>query len=324
MKTLTKTALMLILLLAFTITLSAQQSETNLPKLTGPFLGQKIPRKTAEPFAVDFLDTRFRTFHGGIIFSPDGKEAYWHGMQNDETRILGIWESKIKDGYWTEPKIAPFSIYTSDFIDDSPFMSPDGDKIYFLSKRPVEKNGKSDKWNIWFVNREKEGWSDPLLLTPIIDSTYNLYWRFSLDGKGNLYFGSQKEAGRFSGDIYLSKFENGQYTKPEKLGSEINQTGGYNFSPFIAKDGSYLLFIRDIRDIQDIKLFCSYRKKDGSWTEAKNISNLIEPGKDNPIVTPDGKFLFLRGFKNNRQQTLYWMDTSFIEDLRKEALKDDK
>jgi len=320
MKTLTKTGLMLMLLLAFSITLSAQEKLIGLPKLSGPFLGQKIPVKTAEPFAVDFLNTRFRSFHGGIIFSPDGKEAYWQGMRNDGTRILGIWESKIKDGYWTEPKIAPFSIYTTDFIDDSPFMSPGGDKIFFLSDRPVEKNGKSDKWNIWFVNREKEGWSDPLLLSPIINPSYNLHWRFSLDGKGNLYFGSQNEGELITGDIYFSKFENGQYIKPEKLGTEINRAGDYNYSPFIAKDGSYLLFNREHGGT-----FCSFRKKDGSWTEAKAITNITGESKDNPIVTPDRKFLFLRGInKNNKQWTLYWMDASFIEDLRKEAMKDGK
>jgi len=316
---------MKILLSLFIISLTlagfvfAQQNIKELQKISGSYLGQKPPKKIAEPFAVDYLNTRFRSFHGGIIFSPDGKEAYWQGMRNDGTRILGIWESKIKDGYWTEPKIAPFSIYTTDFIDDSPFMSPGGDKIFFLSNRPVEKNGKSDKWNIWFVNREKEGWSDPLLLSPIINPSYNLHWRFSLDGNGNLYFGSQNEGDPPTGDIYLSKYENGKYTKPEKLGTEINRAGVYNYSPFIAKDGSYLLFNR----FPDIT-FCSFRKKDGSWTEAKSISDITGPEKDNPIVTPDGKYLFLRGFnKNNKQWTLYWMDASFIEELRKKELKDD-
>jgi len=56
------------------------------PKLADPYLGQKPPGDTAKPFASAFFRSMFTSFHGGIIFSPDGNAAYWQALLNDESK----------------------------------------------------------------------------------------------------------------------------------------------------------------------------------------------------------------------------------------------
>jgi len=49
------------------------------------------------------------------------------------------------------------------------------------------------------------------------------------------------EGGFGSADLYISKFEEGQYSEPENLGDIINSPS-YEDEPFIAPDESYLIF----------------------------------------------------------------------------------
>jgi len=290
--------------------------KSDFPKLSGPYFGQDPPGKTTEPFAPEFFGSMFRSYHSGIIFSPDGKEAYWQAMLNDESSNQAIFESKLKNGFWTEPEVASFSSLIKGGRDDSPFISPDGDKLFFISSRPIEEGGKPGKENIWFVYRIGEDWSEPELIPLILNSNDGaIHWRFSVDRQGNLYFGTWKfNDEEISGDIYLSKYENGRYIKPEKLGPEINREGDYNFCPHIAPDGSYLIFTRvgpTISERLPDRIYCSFRKKDGTWTKAKKIDIPGEKGNDVPVVSHDGKYLFLR-----HGSEFFWVDASFIEKLR--------
>lgn len=141
-----------------------------------------------------------------------------------------------------------------------------------------------------------------------------------MNGRVNLYFGTWKpqEGGKTTGDIYFSKYENGQYTKPEKLGPEIN-VPGYNYSPFIAPDGSYLIYSRK-EPSKPTKLFICFRKSDGTWTKPRDSSSIIGQDCDCPLVTLDGKYLFFRDDLNGKLRP-FWMEAGFIEELRKMELK---
>jgi hypothetical protein len=263
-----------ILCLFVLATVNSFSQQDDLPKLTGPYLGQTPPGKTAEPFAPEFFDSRFKSYHSGIIYSPDRKEAYWQAALNDENGNQGIFQSRLENGFWTAPKIAPFSACLKGGRDDSPFISPDGKKLFFISSRPIEERGKPGKEKIWVTDRIHEGWSEPKLIPLTLNSPEErIHWRFSVDRLGNLYFGTWKIRGEeYSGDIYLSKYIYGQYRKPEKLGPAINREGDYNFCPHIAPDGNYLIFTRvgaKRSERGPDNLYCSFGNKDGTWTEAK-------------------------------------------------------
>jgi hypothetical protein len=328
-----KFSIMLVMFSLIFFTLCYAQENTtdqwDFPVLKGPYLGQKPPGKTAQQFAVNVFDSRYQGFHSNIIFSPNGKEAYWQLNKGHGSKLQAIFESRYENGIWTRPQVAFFSTLVEGGMDDAPFISPDGKKFFFLSYRPIEKGDKSEKCNIWMMDKTEEGWSNPHPLPPIVNSLNGIHWMLSVNKHGDLYFGTWKpqEGGKTTGDIYCSKYENGQYTKPEKLGPEIN-VPGYNYSPFIAPDGSYLIYSRR-EPLKPIKLFICFRKSDGTWTMPRDLSNILgRDGKntdilysDCPLVTTDGKYLFFRDDLNGILRP-FWMEAGFIEELRKTVLND--
>jgi hypothetical protein len=331
LKTLNKNSLMLILFLAFINTLSAQQTTSAFPKLEGQYFGQKPPGITPELFADSLFSSRYERFHTMIGFSPDGKEAYWQAREKkvmaEDPKKEGIYISRIEKGQWTVPVLASFSILNSG--DDAPAYSPDGERLYFLSTRPydLEKNNENEK--IWYMVKTSDGWTEPVPLTSIINSMELIHWGISVDREYNLYFGVRPTMDLrdgYNGDIYCSKYKYGQYSQPQKLPADIN-IPGYKFSPYISADGDFLLFTHIGSSDDYYKILISFRKKDGTWTTAKEINEVINMSKINiinPYVTPDGKYFFFSQIMNGRFPKPYWINASFIEDLRKELLKDDK
>jgi hypothetical protein len=326
-----KFRIMLVIFSLTFLTISYAQENTkdqlDFPVLKGPYLGQKLPGKTAQQFAVNVFDAKYQGFHSNIIFSPDGKEAYWQLNKGFGSKLQAIFESRFVNGIWTKPQVAFFSTLVAGGMDDAPFISPDGNTFFFLSGRPVKEGDKSGKYNIWKMDRTKEGWSDAKPLPPIVNTLKGIHWMLSVDKQGKLYFGTwqPRENGKTTGDIYCSKQKNGQYTKPEKLGPEIN-VPGYNYSPFISPDGSYLIFCRR-EPLKPIKLFICFQKSDGKWTTPKDLSNIIGVDDletdilqgDCPLVTLDGKYLFFRDDLNGSLRP-FWMEAGFIEELRKTEL----
>jgi len=96
------------------------------------------------------------------------------------------------------------------------------------------------------------------------------------------------------------------YQDAVKLPVTING-GGLQVTPFIAPDGSYLLFERP----PDILV--SYRDDQGRWSEAQPLSSEVNTrGKGNPVVTPDGEYLFFAAADEVRPGTpetwsVYWV-----------------
>jgi hypothetical protein len=300
--------------------------QSDFSKMTGPYLGQKPPGKNPKRFADSLLSSLYSFHQSIIVFTPNGKEAYWQARAIPEKPNTlgddGIYESKYINGYWTTPRIASFSIVKMGDI--NPFISPDGKKFFFISKRPVDSVSKGYK--IWVMDKTENGWSEPRLLPPQVNSL-NIIKSFSVDGKYNLYFAVWNTIPRYTElDIYCSRFENGRYSDPEKLGPEINQPDRYSYSdsPFISPDGSYLIFT--IRTFENCRLFISFREKNGSWTQARDLSNILgeKMNCSNPFVTFDGKFLFfikLLELDGEYPEGYGWVDAKFIEELRPGELK---
>jgi hypothetical protein len=291
------------LLLAMAMALHS--SQVDFPKLTGPYLGQKPPGKTPEPFASNIPELYF--LHGMIRFSPDGNEAYWKPAEG----TAPIFVSKIENGQWTKPKTASFSV--GSHLDDSPFFSPDSKRLFFISSRPPIVGEQTRKERIWVMERTSEGWSEPKPLPDIINSTEGIHWQFSVDSQGNLYFGAGRGGGN-KGDIYCAKYKDGRYNQPEKMGPEINVAGVYNYGPYIYPDGQTLLFSREHKGAN---IFVSFMRKDGIWTEAR-ILNSDWKSSTLSAVTLDGKYLFFAGTCGDSHTC--WVEASFIEELRKKEL----
>ncbi|MBU1011809.1 MAG: hypothetical protein KKG99_02285 [Bacteroidetes bacterium] len=53
---------------------SIYAQEKDFPNLTGPYLGQKLPGLTPEPFASGIIPSA--RYHTTPVFTPDGTEVY--------------------------------------------------------------------------------------------------------------------------------------------------------------------------------------------------------------------------------------------------------
>lgn len=291
-----------------------EQGPPLFPELQGEYLNQKKPGAKPELFAPGIVSGRFG-LHSTAAFSPDGREAYWSLMITPRASgysIDRLLVSRLQDGRWTYPQIAPFTGEGKDA--DVPFFSPDNKRLYFMSKRPLPGKDKPSGEHIWYMERQGDGWSEACP----VDNTVNRlpqHWQFSVDKDYNLYFSTTISGGRGNNDIYCAKYENGRYSEPLNLGVPVNTAGGEEM-PFITPDGSYLLFMREF------DLMVSFRGRDGSWREPVNLGPEINsPEMDLcPMVSPDGRYLFFLSRRGGESHT-WWVATQNVDALKPKAAK---
>jgi Tol biopolymer transport system component len=232
----------------------------------------------------------------GAAFMPDGKTCYFtiKSPSTISTNVMVICESHLENGKWSEPTIAPFSGRYKDF---SPSISPDGNKLFFVSNRPV--NGKPTI-DLWVVERNGNGWREPVNVGEPVNSPG---WELgcSMTNDGTLFFSSTGATG--NSDIYFSKWVDGKFEGPVRLDESVNSEASET-EPFIAPDGSYLLFSSTGRpdaandNYPRGDIYVSFFKE-GKWTEARNLRGLNSPAEDaGASVSSDGTKIYFSSERN--------------------------
>lgn len=297
----------------------ADVSGQKFPLLKGPYLGQPEPGDKPQMFALDIVSTR-HMLHGDVVFTPDGREAYWSGTypaagsDKPEYQILMMEQA---DGTWGAPRLAPFC--RVEYQDDCPFITPDGKRVFFLSRRPLKPGGPpADRENIWAAERKGSSWGEPVYQGDAVNSL-SVHWQVSTDLDGNLYFGGQDPEGKTMGDIFVSRPDNGRFSKAEKLDPAVS-SADHEHSPFIAPDGSYIVFSRASQRRIQLGLFISFRRKDGGWGDAICLNEIIgcPTASQCTYVTPDGKYLFYISWGYG-EWAAYRVKADFIDKLRPKA-----
>jgi len=290
----------------------ANTKAQQFPEFSGSYLGQTPPGKTPQLFAPDIVSTN-RGQHSAVAFSPDGREAYWSStfMPSDSGYAVGaLLGSKIVDGKWSPPD---FPEFTEAFVtrDDVPFFAPDGKKLYFISRRPLQPGQGGGKENIWFVEKSESGWSDARPLPGEVNKM-QMHWQFSIADNGTIHFVGEDPSGYGMGDIYKSELVNGKYTAPQNLGPVINTDKG-EACPFIAPDESYILFSSSGHQEQSHEMFIyiSFKTKDNQWSEPikTELTGMC------PIVSPDGKYIF-HNTTYDGISGIFWRTADFIQRLK--------
>jgi hypothetical protein len=302
--------LFVLLSLTFFTICQAQEitkDKPDFPVLTGPYLGQKPPEMTPEPFAPNLLPDEY-WWHSAPAFSPDGKEVCFSAFKRSEAYSERIMYMKLENGRWTPPKIAPFSEY----FEGGPCFTPDGNKIFFSSTRPLFKGEeRREDRDIWYVERTPDGWSEPKH-TNFNTNTWED--RVYISDLGNIYYKSNN-------DIYRVKMINGKFSKPERLSDAINSEYGEQ-DPCIATDESFIIYYSSRPGHlgkENGDLYISFKKKDDTWTQAVNMGPMFNKGHictRFPRLSPDGKHLFFSKLIGPRNDKIYWVDAKIIEELK--------
>lgn len=261
-------------------------------------------------FAPGIVSTSLDEF--GTAFTPDGRTVFFARRSPTTTSapVQAIFFSRLENGRWSVPEIAPFSGRWADF---APALSPDGSRLYFASLRPREGDKERPDADIWFVERRGEGaragagWSEPVNLGPPVNSDRNESSP-SLAADGTLYFGSDRAGGAGSVDIWRAPAEGTGFGPPEPLGAAIN-TAAYESQPSVSPDQSLLVFTSVGRPeiamtggavYPRADLYAS-RRVGGVWQPARNLGPAVNTtaSESSPSLAPDGKRLFFtseRGF----------------------------
>ncbi len=287
-----------------------QKPATRAPGLPAPYT---VEGKVSEPriFGEGIIST-VDNEQGGT-FSPDGSEFYFTkvGAYTTFPRYSIICVSRFSAGKWSTPEVVPFSGRT---LDLPPRLSPDGNKMYFASARPLA-GAKIPVLRIWSVERTATGWGEPKALEAPVNAPED---RWNLDpsvtSDGTLYFTSDREK-QFNFHIYRARLVDGKYAEPEKLGPAINSEFN-EAQPFISADEKILVFSSTGLEEQPFPrrpeeietggkfylrgdLYVSVNRG-GEWTAAKHLEHDINSFAEEsyPSLTPDGRYLFFSSERN--------------------------
>jgi len=145
-----------------------------------------------------------------------------------------IFATRKKGKVWGEPE--PLSFCNDSFIMYAhPTLSPDGNKLYFVS----DMEGGQGGLDIWVSSYVKRGrtWGDPVNLGSVINTDGNEMFPFSYTNK-RLYFSSTGHPGIGGLDIFYSeKGDDGKWSEPVNMKSPVN-SGGDDFGIIVEPGGT--------------------------------------------------------------------------------------
>ncbi|MEX0300440.1 MAG: hypothetical protein AB3N28_15305 [Kordiimonas sp.] len=267
---------------------TTSQAGDNKAGLQGPYLGQTPPGMTPEVFAPGIISTDGWEY--GVVFAPSMKELYWVREVNADTepkQQFVVYEEK--GGKWLERVIGDRM--------GTPTLSTDG-KIMFFGRN--------------YKERTADGWSDVKRLGPAFEDIRIM--RVTASNSGMIVIDEAKN----DSTLRYSQMVDGKWTAPKPLPATIN-TGQFNAHPFIASDGSYIIWDGQRNsEVRNADLFISFKQSDGSWGEAIKFDERINTPKADfaAHVTPDGKYLFFNRSVGPDNTDTFWVDAQIIEELR--------
>lgn len=313
----------LMFVLLFCIALQAQDA-------TWKYLGQEPPRDEPVVFARGIV-SKETLEHSSPAISPDGKMIVWSSIKLPyNEHVKKLWCSEYKNGKWTEP-------YTLDLFNDdcaigndSPCFSVDGKLLYFSSEREKVKNPTNNPadWiinansDLWMVEKMKSGWSKPKQLDSQLN-TKTTQCNLSVDKNGNVFYVSYLEGALNNCGIMYSNFHGNKYQQPKAFGLPIEKAF-QNWTPYIAPDGSYLIYSKccDTGDYGD--LYITFLNTDTQqWTAPVSMGAPINTWAQErfPYVSPDGKYLFFTRYTHDYNQDVFWVKADIINKLKTKVLK---
>ncbi len=260
----------------------------------------------AERFAEDVFGANTGDY--GIAFVPDGDTVFFT-RAIPGARTEAIFFTSRRDDGWSEPQIASFS---GEFPDQEPFVSPDGRRLYFASKRPVAGGAERSDADIWYVERSGDTWGEPAHVAAAGSEFDDSYPTVAADG--TLVFARGDAAGNV--DLWIASASRGGIGAPAKIGKPVN-TAFAEADPWIAPDGSYIIFSSPQANENaqgQGDLYVVYRDGDG-WTAPSSLGlHVNNIGHDyGPMMSPDGEmFYFSRGFGGH----VWMVPTSLLDGLR--------
>lgn len=283
------------------------------------------PSDQPQMLAPNLISTALVEYNG--TFSPNGDEFFYTVEVAGNARIAYC---QLKaNNEWSKPELVPFS---SSYAEYDPLFSPDGNRLYFSSHRPIDSSAQGNRSNIWYVEKNAQGWGSPQYVELSDQGDYYS----SLTQEGTMYYNIWN-----TGKILRATPSDTGYVS-EELPDIINSRSDVG-DPFISPEGDYLIFRAYFNGgFGRGDLYISFHLG-GTWTEPENLGEPINSSAHEicPYVSTDGKlFIFASdrlinynpGIKmsdllnkqrsyDNGNSNIYYMSADFIQRLKKKHLK---
>ena len=208
---------------------------------------------------------------------------------------------KYENNHWTGPDTVSFSLTRSA---EEAIYSPGGQRVYYYAYNPPNPVGGSD---LCYSVKNGSVWSQPINLGTPLNTNQDEYHPCVV-ADSSVYFEN------VAGKICYSKFQNGAYLPRISLPPMFNDPTQAWGNPFVSPDESYFIFNSSRPGgFGSTDLYIAYKKVDGSWTNPKNLGNIINTATNEcgSEITDDG--LYLTYISNN---DIYWVGSGFIDSLR--------
>lgn len=298
----------------------------------GEFFGEKPPSKEAEIFAPGIISTDLNV--RDFALSPEGNEIFYTIRAVNGLTLMTV---KRIQGKWTSPEVASFAGQYSDL---EPCFSYEGEKLFFVSSRPLEAEGEEKDYDIWYVEKEGDEWGRPQNIGAPVSTEANEFYP-SVTESGTIYYCMQSNNSIGGEDLFYAEFKDGKYQSPVNLGENVN-TKADEYNSFISRNGSYIIFTSHGwgKGVGSGDLWISFKDENGDFQKPLNMGEKINSKYFEycPSVTHDGKYLFftsnkrpdsfgknklsyndivgLMGEPLNGSSNIYWISASLIDELR--------
>lgn len=175
-----------------------------------------------------------------------------------------------------------------------PVLTADSRKILFTRREGLQDTQNEDIFMaLW--NEQEEVWDIPVSISENINSSFN-EGTSSISADGNILIFTSCDAPDSFGscDLYISYRIQGEWQKPANMGKHINSRS-WDSQPSLSADGRVLFFSSNRRGgFGGNDIWYSVRGKDGAWSEAKNLGDVINTPKDevSPFIYFNNEVLF--------------------------------
>lgn len=238
-------------------------------------------------------------YESSPTFTPDGRTMIYLAADKD-FGTYRLMQSHCEKGAWSKPAPPSFAMPLP-VIEADPFVTPDGQRLYYISSRHAP--AKED-FDIWYVERTTGGvWGEPQRLPePVNSSAAELLPRTGADGR--LYFGSGRAGSAGGGDIYAAtEIRPGEWTVAN-LGPPVSGEA-HDYEAEISRDGQTMITVSDRGDRSHLY---RYRREGDRWVEVGRIPADPDQFQVGPLLSPRGDRLLFAQRHGDRSGEMFLID----------------
>ena len=189
--------------------------------------------KIDNPNPAEGINTKFND--GACAFSADANTVFFTQCNNDngKGKTCRIFMATRSGKQWSEARALPFA--SDSFSIAHPFLTKEGDMLYFSSDMPGGKGGK-DLYRVSY-NANSKSWGQPENLGAEINTDGDEEFPY-ISADGALYFASNGQPGIGGLDMFRADKQGGGFKKPENMRYPINTSADDFGIAFLGNDNN--------------------------------------------------------------------------------------